>query len=109
MQLLFADERLTACGCDDCGGEPPIRLDPRALMSHSVRCRAMEIESWGGLDLSQTSNRLRQEMSEYDDILHSSGLPQRSICCHRARKYRNSAATARELAVAGAVSALASR
>ena len=73
-QLLFADERLAHCGCEDCGGEPPIALDYRALMSHSVRCRAMEIESWGGLELVQTSDRLRHETSEYDDILHSSGV-----------------------------------
>jgi hypothetical protein len=75
-QLLFADERLAACDCEDCGGEPPIALDYRALMSHSVRCRAMEIDSWGGLDVALAVSRLREETATYDDVLHASGLSQ---------------------------------
>jgi hypothetical protein len=75
-QLLFADERLANCDCEDCGGEPPIALDYRALMSHSVRCRASEIASWSGLSGSQAVERLGRETILYDDVLHASGLSQ---------------------------------
>lgn len=74
-RLFFADRRLAECECEECGGEPPIALDYHALMRHSVRCRATEIEEWQGLDAPLMVDRLDSEFAEFRRILHACGLP----------------------------------
>jgi hypothetical protein len=73
-QLLFADQRLAICECEECEGVPPIALDYHALMKHSVRCRSMEIDSWSGMTVEDMARRLDHETTEYRQVLHASGL-----------------------------------
>lgn len=74
-QLYFADRRLAECGCVECESEPPIALDYHALMRHSVRCRATEIQEWSDLGVSGAAQRLDEEYAEFRQVLHSCGLP----------------------------------
>lgn len=78
-RLYFADERLAVCECAECGGEPPLALDYHALMRHSVRCRAAEIEQWAGLDEEAAADRLDAETRQFRRILHTSGLADLAI------------------------------
>jgi hypothetical protein len=74
-RLFFADRRLAECLCAECQGEPPLNLDYHALMNHSVRCRAGEIESWGALTTVEATDRLQHELGEFRSVLANSGLP----------------------------------
>lgn len=74
-QLYFADRRLAECDCVECESEPPIALDYHALMRHSVRCRAAEIDEWSDLGVAAAVERLTDEFGEFRSILHSCGLP----------------------------------
>ena len=74
-RLYFADRRLAECSCDECNGEPPLGLDYHALMRHSVRCRSMEIREWTGITPDNVATRLDSELTEYQNLLHASGLP----------------------------------
>ncbi len=74
-QLYFADRRLAACECVECESEPPIALDYHALMRHSVRCRATEINEWSGLGVPAAIARLSREFSDFRGVLHTCGLP----------------------------------
>lgn len=75
MRLHQADRRLAACSCNECNGDPPLALDYHALMRHSVRCRALEIQEWSGLDEGTMASRLDAEASAFLDALRNSGLP----------------------------------
>jgi hypothetical protein len=75
-RLFLADSRLSACGCQECNGDPPLGLDYHALMRHSVRCREREITEWAGLSLGDMVTRLDEEATEFRQVLHASGLPE---------------------------------
>lgn len=73
-RLFVADRRLAECNCAECQGEPPLALDYHALMRHSVRCRAREIEEWSGLSMRQQADRLADDGARYRAMLHSNQL-----------------------------------
>jgi hypothetical protein len=74
-QILISNPRLIECPCLECAGGPPNTLNYHALMRHSVRCRATEIESWSRLDIPQTVARLQDETSEWLETLNRTRLP----------------------------------
>jgi hypothetical protein len=78
-RLYFADRRLAECHCDECNGDAPLGLDYHALMRHSVRCRALEVEEWQALSIEEIRGRLRGEIDEFRGILHTSTLPEVAI------------------------------
>ncbi len=73
-RLLMADRRLAECRCAECGGDPPNTLDYHALMRHSVRCRAQEIQVWQGLEVGEMAERLARERDDWVRILEESRL-----------------------------------
>lgn len=78
-RLYFADRRLAECHCEECNGDAPLGLDYHALMRHSVRSRAREVEEWQDLSVEEITDRLRSEFDQFRGILHSSSLPDVAI------------------------------
>jgi hypothetical protein len=74
-QLYLRDRSLVECDCEECNGEPPIALDYHALMRHSVRVRAQEIDQWSQLDPGTAADRLEKEHADFRRGINNVRLP----------------------------------
>jgi hypothetical protein len=73
-QLWVRDPELVACGCEECRDTPPLALDYHALMRHSVRVRADEVEEWANVPPGEASIRLAAEQKRFQERLEKAGL-----------------------------------
>jgi hypothetical protein len=74
-QLYLVDRSLVECDCAECDGRPPIALDYHALMKHSVRARAEEIERWTQFDPATSADLLETEHEAFSRSLTRLRLP----------------------------------
>lgn len=74
-QLYIRDRSLVECSCAECDGLPPIALDYHALMRHSVRVRAEEINHWSQLAPGDAADLLETEYEAFGRAIRRLSLP----------------------------------
>jgi hypothetical protein len=79
LALLFwrNNRDLVVCACEECQSGSPARLDYQGLMRHSVRCRQLEINTWGPMATLDAANHLENDARAFEAAIGEMDIPRK--------------------------------